>query len=75
MNFKTPVFDTPKEGCSTVEILKILLGETRLSKLCITKLCSVGICASFVVDLVHVSLRDIHADDNGSWTAYARVLL
>ena len=59
---KTPVFNTPKEDYSAVEVLKILLGETPVSKLCTMKPRSVRICASFVIDRArHVSLRDIHA--------------
>ena len=51
----------------TVLFLQIALGETPSSGLCTRKPCGVQTCASFVVDLDRVPLRDLHADDNGSW--------
>ena len=54
---KTPVFDTPKEGYSAVEILKILLGETPVSKLCTTKPRGVRICALLLLIWLMFPLR------------------
>ena len=64
----TPVFARPKQGYSATDILTTILSETPAPQVCTKKPFAVRTFASFVVDLHHVHLRDLHADDNGSWT-------
>ena len=65
------MYGTLKQGCSALQILQIALGKTPSSKLCTRKPCGVRSFSplNFVVDLRQVSIRDLHADDDGSWTA------
>jgi predicted DNA-binding antitoxin AbrB/MazE fold protein len=62
-----PVYDTRKTGYSALEIVKILMKETSSSKICTRKPCGVRTYSSFLIDFNSVGLKDINADDNGSW--------
>ena len=64
---ETPLYGKPKKGYSALEMLNILFGTTSNLKICTSKPCGVRSFASFVVDLAFVPLRDLQADDNGSW--------
>jgi hypothetical protein len=69
----TPVYESPQKGYSAIELLRILLGKTSASDLCTKKPRGVRTFASFIVDLNSVHLKDLHADDNGSWvTSFPR---
>ena len=63
---ETPVYDTSAHGYSALEILQIALGDTLIKSVYEEALWCTN-CASFVVDLDRVPLRDLHADDNVSW--------
>ena len=50
------------------EVVRIISEEVPQSKICVKKPCAVHTCASFVIDLTKVKLKDLAADDNGVWT-------
>ena len=63
----TPIYENPRKGNCAIKLLSILLGKTSASHLCTKKPCGVRTFASFIIDLNSVCLKDLHADDNGSW--------
>jgi hypothetical protein len=60
----TPIYDNPRKGYTATEMLNLLMGKISS---CTRKPCGVRTFAAFVIDLNSVRLKDLHADDNGSW--------
>ena len=63
-----PVYECSTRSYTALDILDIVVGGACTSeKLCTKKPTGVRTTASFVIDLNEVQLKDIGADDNGSW--------
>ena len=62
-----PIFESPSHGYSVHEVLRIITEDVPKHKMCTEKPCGVRACASFVIDLSRVNLKDLAADDNGVW--------
>ena len=63
-----PVFKRATVGMSPLELTRIIVGGDFNPKyLCKVKPVSVQHNAAFIVDLKHVELRYLGADDNGAW--------
>ena len=67
----TPIYENPRKGYSATQLLNLIIGKTSSSKLSTRKPSGVRTFASFIVNLNSVRLKDLYADDNGSWATAA----
>ena len=62
------MFKRLSNGLTSLELVQIIVGKRFDQKsLCKVKPEGVAHNATFIVDLNHVSLKDLGADDNGAW--------
>lgn len=65
---RLPIYKRVSVGLSSLELVQIIVGqEFHLKNVCKVKPVAVHHNVTFVIDLNHVALKDLGADDNGAW--------
>ena len=65
---RLPVYQKLTIGLSSLELVKLIVGQDfDHSKICKVKPVAVQHNVTFLIDLKHVKLKDLGADDNGAW--------
>ncbi|XP_029206969.2 uncharacterized protein LOC114970661 [Acropora millepora] len=65
---RLPIYKKVTIGLSSLELVQIIVGQDfGREKVCKVKPVAVHHNVTFVIDLKHVALKDLGADDNGAW--------
>ena len=65
---RLPIYKRVSVELSSLELVQIIVGqEFQLKNVCKVKPVAVHHNVTFVIDLNHVALKDLGADDNGTW--------
>lgn len=67
-NKETPIYSTPTEALTAVEIFKLTFGEKEEKYACTEKPVGVRYNSVFIINLDKIDLRSLYADDNGVWS-------
>lgn len=67
-NKKTPIYSTPTEALTAVEIFKLAFGEEEEKHACTEKPVGVIYNSVFIINLDKIDLQSLYADDNGVWS-------
>lgn len=67
-NKETPIYSTPTEALTAVEIFKLAFGEEEEKYACTEKPVGVRYNSVFIINLDKIDLQSLYADDNGVWS-------